>query len=80
MELPPLVVGGVHPTMVPEDVMADGAWDHVGVGECEDALGELVASLERGEARDDVRNFLSWRNGVRPPEADRAPVAAERTA
>jgi len=28
--------------MVPEDVMADGVWDHVGVGECEDAL---VASL-----------------------------------
>ncbi len=36
--LPPLVVGGIHPTMVPLDVMSDGVWDHVGVGECEDAL------------------------------------------
>src|SRR5690348_14811808 len=35
-ELPPLIVGGIHPTMVPLEVMADGAWDHVGVGECED--------------------------------------------
>ena len=42
LELPPLVVGGIHPTMVPDEVMADGVWDHVGVGECEDALVELV--------------------------------------
>src|SRR5689334_16800111 len=47
--LPPLVVGGIHPTMVPQDVMADGVWDHVGVGECEDALLELVTRIERGE-------------------------------
>ncbi len=65
--LPPLVVGGIHPTMVPEAVMADAAWDHVGVGECEDALLALVRALERGERPDGVRNFLSWRGGVRPP-------------
>ncbi|MBM3975404.1 MAG: B12-binding domain-containing radical SAM protein [Planctomycetes bacterium] len=64
--LPPLVVGGIHPSMVPADVMADGAWDHVGVGECEDALVALVESLERGETRDDLSNFLSWRGGLRP--------------
>jgi radical SAM superfamily enzyme YgiQ (UPF0313 family) len=75
--LPPLVVGGIHPTMVPEDVMADGVWDHVGVGECEDALVALVASLERGERRDDLANFLSWKGGVRPSLADEAPVVAE---
>ena len=74
--LPPLVVGGIHPTMVPEAVMADGVWDHVGVGECEEALLELVASLERGERRDDLANFLSWRGGVRPAAADVAPVEA----
>jgi radical SAM superfamily enzyme YgiQ (UPF0313 family) len=67
--LPPLVVGGIHPTMVPEEVMADGAWDHVGVGECEDALLELVTRIERGETPDDVRNFLSWKGGVRPIDA-----------
>jgi len=68
-ELPPLVVGGVHPTMVPSEVMADGVWDHVGVGECEDALVELVERLERGERPDDVANFLSWKGGARPPQA-----------
>ena len=49
--LPPLVVGGIHPTMVPEKVMADGVWDYVGVGECEEPLLEgrsTTAILERG--------------------------------
>ncbi|MCB9916687.1 MAG: B12-binding domain-containing radical SAM protein [Planctomycetes bacterium] len=66
---PPLVVGGIHPTMVPDEVMADGVWDHVGVGECEDALLALVTRLAAGEAPDDVPNFLSWRGGTRPREA-----------
>ncbi len=64
--LPPLVVGGIHPTMVPEEVMRDGVWDHVGVGECEDALLELLRRVEAGEATDDVQNFLSWPGGTRP--------------
>jgi len=70
--LPPLVVGGIHPTMVPEDVMRDGVWDHVGVGECEDSLLELARRVEAGEIADDVPNFLSWPGGVRPD----APVDA----
>lgn len=73
--LPPLVVGGVHPTMVPEAVMSDGAWDHVGVGECEDALLQLVTRVERGESPSDVPNFVSWKGGQRPAEAEQAPVS-----
>ncbi|MBK8179763.1 MAG: radical SAM protein [Planctomycetes bacterium] len=76
--LPPMIVGGIHPTMVPEEVMSDGLWDHVGVGECEDALVELVARIERGSTPDDVPNFLSWKGGLRPAEADRPPVSADR--
>jgi len=68
--LPPLIVGGIHPTMVPDQVMRDGVWDLVGVGECEDALVSLVTSLERGEHRDDHANFLCWEGGVRPLELD----------
>ncbi len=73
--LPPLIVGGIHPTMVPQEVMADGVWDHVGVGECEDALLALVTRIERGESPGDVPNFLSWKSGARPAEAERAPVS-----
>jgi len=64
--LPPLVVGGIHPTMVPDAVMSDGVWDHVGMGECEDALLELVTRYEQGRAPEDVANFLSWPGGKRP--------------
>jgi len=72
LALPPLAVGGIHPTMVPAEVMADGVWDHVGVGECEDALLALVERVERGEAPDDVANFLSWKAGRRPVAAPAA--------
>jgi len=65
-DCPPLIVGGIHPTMVPEEVMRDGVWDHVGVGECEEAMLEMVERVEAGESPDDVRNFLSWSGGVRP--------------
>jgi len=69
--LPPFAVGGIHPTMTPQEVMADGVWDHVGVGECEDALVELVGRIERGERPSDVRNFISWKDGARPRHAGR---------
>ena len=71
-ELPPMIVGGIHPTMVPTEVMADGVWDHVGVGECEDALATLVARIEKGERPNDVANFLSWKEGARPTWIDEA--------
>jgi anaerobic magnesium-protoporphyrin IX monomethyl ester cyclase len=77
VELPPLVAGGIHPTLMPEEVMAEGVWDHVAVGECEEALLELVEKLERGEPVEEVRSFLSWRGGERPPEAAHPPVSAE---
>lgn len=78
--LPPLVAGGIHPTLVPEEVMEDRLWDHVGVGECEYSLLELVRRHEAGEATGDVENFLSWEGGRCPEEGadaawERNPVA-----
>jgi len=75
--LPPLVVGGIHPTLVPEEVMAEGLWDFVAVGEGEDSLLELVERLECGERTEDVRNLLCWRGGARPAEAANPPVDAK---
>lgn len=72
---PPLIVGGIHPTMVPEAVMGDGVWDHVGVGECEGALVNLVGRIEAGERPHDERGFLSWRDGARGGEVVHNPVA-----
>ena len=44
----PTVVGGVHCTMVPEEVTADGRFDFVCVGEGEYAMLDLVERLEHG--------------------------------
>ena len=73
--LPRFVVGGVHPTMVPEQVMADGTWDHVAVGECEEAMVTFVDKLAAGEDPSDTPNFLSWKDGA--PPADPAARTAD---
>jgi anaerobic magnesium-protoporphyrin IX monomethyl ester cyclase len=68
----PIIFGGTHPTADPEGVIKNSAVDMVCVGEGEDAMLELVESLERNEKRADIDNI--WfkndediiRNGVRP--------------
>lgn len=54
----PTVVGGVHCTMVPDQVTSEGHFDVVAVGEGELAFRELVDRLERGE---DVRSTPNMR-------------------
>ena len=65
---PVFLVGGVHPTMVPEAVMLDGVWDFVAVGECEEAMVEFVARLESGGDLLHAPNFLSWKAGRLPAD------------
>ena len=42
----PLVIGGVHASMVPEEIVADDAFDYIGVGECDHALPELLRAIK----------------------------------
>ena len=44
----PQAIGGVHCTMVPDDVTADELWDWVFVGECDEAFAELVDRMRDG--------------------------------
>jgi len=60
----PIVIGGVHCTMAPEEVAATGLFDYVCVGEGENALCELARRLERGESTDDCPNMYVCRNGT----------------
>jgi radical SAM superfamily enzyme YgiQ (UPF0313 family) len=54
----PLAVGGVHTLMCTEQIKADGVWDFIGVGECDEALPELVDRLAANDpAHRDVANF-----------------------
>ncbi|MCD6520534.1 MAG: radical SAM protein [Anaerolineae bacterium] len=66
------VCGGIHPTLVPEEVVACGVFDVVCVGEGEYPLRDLVERLERGQDYTHVENL--WirrgeeviRNPMRP--------------
>lgn len=66
----PLILGGIHPTVKPEECLALG--DIVCVGEAEEALLELIDRMEAGRDARDVRNL--WfrdadrviRNPLRP--------------
>lgn len=59
----PIIFGGIHPTSVPERVMAQEAIDMVCVGEGEYALLELLESMEKGEERSDIQNIWFKREG-----------------
>jgi anaerobic magnesium-protoporphyrin IX monomethyl ester cyclase len=63
----PLVVGGIHPTVLPEPCLEFA--DIVCVGEGEEALLELVQRIEAGHDYADVRNLWLRRDGqiVRNP-------------
>ena len=69
----PIVFGGIHPTLVPENVLKSGCVDMVIRGEGEEAILELAESLEKGNLDYKIRNV--WfknkgtiiRNPVRPP-------------
>lgn len=59
----PSVVGGVHVTMVPDEVTRENHFDYVCVGEGDYALLELVNRLERGEDAATVPNLRMMRDG-----------------
>lgn len=50
--------GGVHALMCTEEVKNDAFWDFIGIGECDEALPELLGKLEAGDAScEEVSNF-----------------------
>lgn len=53
----PIVCGGIHATIAPEEILGSGLFDYTFSGECEEAFLEFVEKSARGEAIDDVRNM-----------------------
>ena len=53
----PTVIGGIHPTVLPELVLQEDCFDMVCLGEGEYALLELANRLERGEDVTDIQNL-----------------------
>jgi radical SAM superfamily enzyme YgiQ (UPF0313 family) len=72
----PILCGGIHATMAPEEILEDACWDIACVGECEEALVELADRLEAGRSWADVRNLVFREDGrvVRNPVRPFAPL------
>ncbi len=78
----PIIIGGIHPTSVPEEVIKEECFDIVCVGEGEEAFAELLYRLEKKESISNIKNL--WvkdenknihKNEVRPliKELDKIP-------
>jgi radical SAM superfamily enzyme YgiQ (UPF0313 family) len=64
----PVIVGGLHPTFSPEEVLRHDGIDAVCLGEGEAALLEFVEALESGRPAADLRIANIWlKGGARPP-------------
>ncbi|MHC4124857.1 MAG: B12-binding domain-containing radical SAM protein [Planctomycetota bacterium] len=59
----PIIIGGVHATIDPEETILKENFDMVCIGEGEDAILELIDSMERGEKNTDIRNIWFKENG-----------------
>ncbi len=58
-----IVIGGVHATVAPDEVIALDSVDAIVRGEGEHALLELVTNLEKGNDIDSIQNLWLKRNG-----------------
>lgn len=66
----PLIMGGVYPTVNPDQVMADANVDYAAVGEGEDILRELIGFLREGGPM--PARGISYREGDRIVHTGRA--------
>lgn len=58
-----VVVGGVHPTVAPEEVIAEKGVDAICIGEGEDAIVELLSCIAENKEYRNVGNFWFKNNG-----------------
>jgi anaerobic magnesium-protoporphyrin IX monomethyl ester cyclase len=58
------IIGGVHATLCLKDLIAEGYWDLIGFGECDETFPELVEQLQRNQPFDDLENLaIKMRDG-----------------
>ena len=59
----PIVWGGVHPSLFPEQCLADSSIDYVVIGEGEETFMELILKLQDNESMSDVQGIAYNKNG-----------------
>ncbi len=60
----PLLIGGVHTTLVPDEVMKESCFDYACTGEGEEAMLTLATRIERGEDTSTIDNIWARTNGT----------------
>jgi len=60
----PMVCGGIHATVSPEQVLGSGSFDYVFAGECDTAFLEFVDTIEQGKDPSGIRNLGFLKNGA----------------
>ncbi len=53
----PIILGGVHATLVPDEVLKEECFDYACVGEGEEAVLELAERLEKGQGTHSIANI-----------------------
>ena len=59
----PTIIGGVHPTVAPEETIIKDCFDMICVGEGDDAFLELVQAIKQGEKNTAIKNIWFKENG-----------------
>lgn len=59
----PVIVGGQHPTVSPEEVIKSDVVDYICVGEGEKAISELIIAIQNGTDVSNIKNIWSKKNG-----------------
>lgn len=59
----PIIVGGFHPTIAPEEVISKNCFDIVCIGEGENAFLELLEKMQKNKSIDKIQNLWIKQNG-----------------
>lgn len=59
----PIICGGYHATVAPQDIMNIDCFDIAAIGEAETSFLELINSLESGKSRTDIDNLWFKKDG-----------------
>jgi len=59
----PIIIGGVHPTVAPQETIEENCFDMVCLGEGEETMLEVLETMERGEKSTAVRNIWFKEDG-----------------